>query len=309
MHKFIKLIWGSVLLALVYISPSHACDGGCPTVTSYYNGLFPQYQKHFIGLRWRFNSVSSVEQNVDLGLSDQIRESFHSFELMGRFYPHKRIQIMAFVPINYNLMTDYRGQQQLFGLGDASILVLYNIFNSDFRDSTISKVQQSLLVGVGVKMPTGNFNKRATGDILFSPTFQLGTGSTDFIFSIIYTLRYKKVGFNSNITYKANLANKNQYKIGNQLTGRVVGFGLLESKGWMFVPQLGLQVEHNAKNSHKEFIRKHSGGSQLVGILGLSVYFKKIQIGISYEQPIWQNNAEEQVENNARFMANINYLF
>ncbi len=309
MYKGIKLVSISLLLAFIYTLPVHACDGGCPTVTNYYNGLFPQYQKHFLGFRMRYNSISSLGGHSDLGLTAQSKESFYSMELMGRFYPHKRLQILAFVPFNLNQLSSPSQQETVAGLGDISILAFYNIFNSDFKDSSRSKLLHSLQIGGGIKLPTGSFDQQGQDDLLLSPTFQLGTGSTDFILSSIYTLRYQKVGFNSNITYKINLANRYQYKIGNQLSGRLTGFGLIQFDQWLLVPQIGLQIENTAKNRSKEFVRTNTGGTQLLSIVGLGIYYKKIQIGLSYEQPIWQQIANGQVQNHARFMASINYLF
>lgn len=300
-----------VTLCIVFTQICHtqACDiCGCG-VGGYYSGVLPQFHKHYIGLRWRFSSFQSELGHDGIPLGTFSKEYYHSLELTGRFYLHRRVQLLAFVPLSYHLRTEPTATNQLIGLGDLSVLVLYNIYNTSFLAE--KDIKHNLLIGGGVKAPTGSFERKDSQGELFTPSFQLGTGSVDFLLTSIYTLRYKRWGVNVNATYKINLPNKDTYQFGNQLTASATAFFLhkIKNKEWGLMPTLGLLLEHanyNLKNGYK---RINTGGSQLVATIGLDIFYKKIQLGLSYQQPTWQNLSDGMVTAGPRFMANINYLF
>ena len=306
----ILCLWLTIVAITATVEVVRACDGGCPVVVNYASGLFPNYQKNFIGLRTRFNSFSSAEGHTDLNISGETTENLYAIDLQARYYPHRRVQLMTFVPLQYNHMTVGNTQQSLMGIGDVALLGFYNVYNSNFLDSSkTTHVKHNLLLGGGIKAPTGAFNAKDEQDVLLSPTFQMGTGAWSFIMSGVYSWRHEKWGFNANATYQINLANPNGYQMGNQLSGRLTGFGVFELKKWTIVPQIGVQAENTANNFNNEFRRIYSGGSQLLSIIGLDFYYKKLQIGLSYEQPLWQEIAGGQMHNHARFALNLNYLF
>ncbi|WMX14250.1 hypothetical protein [Aureispira sp. CCB-E] len=286
-----------------------ACDiCGCG-VGGYYSGMLPQYHKNFIGLRWRLSSFSSDLGHEGEGINAFSREHFHSLELMGRFYPHRRVQILAFVPLSYNVRIAPEEANHLIGLGDISVIALYNIYNTSFVAE--KDLKHNLLVGGGVKVPTGSFQRTDMQGELLTPSLQLGTGSVDFLTMAVYTMRYKRWGVNVNATYKINLPNAHTYKFGNQLMTAATAFFLHKVKNteWGIMPQLGLAFEHanyNLKNGYK---RINTGGNQLIATVGIEVYYKKIQVGINYQQPTWQNLSDGLVQAKPRFSANINYLF
>ena len=74
-----------------------ACDAcGCG-VGSYQFGILPQQTKNFVGIRYQTKSDESTPYH-DL----QTKEQFQSIEIWGRFYPLKKVQVLALVPVNYN---------------------------------------------------------------------------------------------------------------------------------------------------------------------------------------------------------------
>lgn len=300
-----------ILLSLMFITGTSvsACDiCGCG-VGGYYSGMLPQYHKNFIGLRWRFSSFSSDLGHEGESINAFSKERFQSLELTGRFYPHRRIQILAFVPLNYNVRVAPEESNHLFGLGDISVIALYDIYNTSFIAE--KEVKHNFLAGGGVKVPTGNFQRKDTHGELLTPSLQLGTGSVDFLTMAVYTMRYKRWGMNANATYKINLPNADTYKFGNQLMVAATAFFLhkIKDKEWGIMPKLGFAFEHanyNLKNGYK---RVNTGGNQLIATAGVEVYYKKFQFGALYQQPTWQNLSDGLVESGPRFSVNINYLF
>ncbi|WP_264788589.1 transporter [Aureispira anguillae] len=300
-----------IILCVVLLKATaiQACDiCGCG-VGGYYSGMLPQYHKNFIGLRWRFSYFKSDLGHEGENIAAYSKEYFHSLELMGRFYPHRRVQLLAFVPLNYHLRNAPTETNALVGLGDLSVLALYNIYNTSFIAEKNTK--HNLLVGGGIKVPTGSFQRKDAAGALLTPSLQLGTGSVDFLITGVYTLRHKRWGLNTNVAYKINLPNKNTYQFGNQLTASATAFFLhkIKNKEWGLMPKLGIAFEQAKYNLKYGYKRINTGGNQLIATAGLEMYYKKIQLGLSYQQPTWQNLSNGLVEAGPRFMANINYLF
>ncbi|MCY7351019.1 MAG: hypothetical protein LH606_10160 [Cytophagaceae bacterium] len=174
------------LLLFFALSPlsSLACDiCGCGAGSSFL-GIMPQTGRSFLGLRYRVKSYDSHLNSQRL----QTREVYQSAELWARWYPARRWQILAFLPVNANRQETTDGTHTRKGLGDAILMAHYNLVNTAL-DTVARKVDHNLLIGGGVKLPTGQFRYEADGSEVANPNFQLGTGSTDALFNIIYTLR------------------------------------------------------------------------------------------------------------------------
>jgi len=311
MYQFVRGLWLFLLLIGVgQPPPSYACDGGCAVGLNYANGFFPYFQKNFVGLRWRYSAIKQLSNNDVSHLTTHPNTYFNSWELMGRYYPHRRVQFVAFLPLNY-YQIGTESPQHLVGLGDLSLFSFYNIWNTNFQDSShLRQSNHSLQLGGGIKVPTGAFNRTDKDGIRYEPSYQLGTGSVDFLLAATYTLRHKKLGLNSQVSYKINLANPNGYRLGNQLTANTEFFGVFKINRWLIVPKGGIQVEQNARNVNNHIVRLYTGGIQLLATAGINIFIHdQVQVGLTYEQPIWQKMADINVQNQGRLTAAVNYLF
>lgn len=306
--KYIVLIM-ALFCALSYSKTTQACDiCGCG-VGGYYSGMLPQFHKNFIGLRWRYSQFRSDIGHELEGIDALSTELFHTLELTARYYPHRRVQLLAFIPLNLNTRLAPNGNYQLAGLGDVSLLALYNVYNTSFiAEKTI---KHNWLIGGGIKAPTGFNQWRDEQDELLTPSLQLGTGSLDFILASMYTLRYKRWGVNTNISYKINLANSDAYRFGNQLAANLTAFWLhkIKKTDWGLMPTLGVAFEQANFNTKKGYKRINTGGQQLLVNIGLEAYYKRFQFRVNYQQPTWQNLSDGLVIAERRVLAGVNYLF
>jgi hypothetical protein len=130
-----------IALVLTSFTRSRACDVcGCANSGSYF-GLMPQSHKSMLGLRY---SNLNFETHPGSGYF-RTNEQFRITELYGRFYPAKRVQVMAFLPyrVDQQLLVDGSTKKQQ-GWGDATVLVNYNVLNT-FMDSDEShRINHSL---------------------------------------------------------------------------------------------------------------------------------------------------------------------
>jgi hypothetical protein len=300
-----------LLIAVISISINNstvrACDV-CGGSGAFYNGMLPLYYKHFVGFRYRFSSFRS-----DLGhqsaVSEYSQEYYHSFELTGRFFLHRKVQLLAFLPVNYHQQFSSNESVSIAGQGDLSVMALYDLYNSSLINE--KPLKHKLLLGGGVKLPTGPFQKRNQDGELLNPAFQIGTGSFDFIINSVYTLRYKSIGLNVNAAYKINLPDKNDYKFGNQFSATTTFFVLYKSKKSEdgLLSKFGLSFENANYNLKGGYKRVSTGGNILFASAGFDIYYKKINIGINFQYPVYQLVSEGLVSAGLQSTININYLF
>jgi hypothetical protein len=285
-----------------------ACDiCGCG-VGNYYLGITPQFAKNFVGLRYRNFSYHS---HIGMGKMFETKEYFQTAELWARYYIKPKIQLMAFIPYSFNSQTTIDNTLYINGLGDITILANYNLINTT-KDTIFHKIHHTLWAGGGVKVQTGKYHyDENNSSQVANPNFQLGTGSTDFLFNLVYTLRYKNIGFTTDLTTKINTSNSREYRFGNRVNGSLSGFYVRRINSKITVmPNAGIYAEYSNFDNNKGYTVANTGGGLLATSLGLETYFfSKIALGCNYQIPITQNLGEGMLKTNDRFMLNVSVLF
>ena len=278
-----------------------ACDAcGCG-VGSYQFGILPQQTKNFVGIRYQTKSDESTPHH-DL----QTKEQFQTMEVWGRFYPLKRVQVLALVPFNYNQQKVGNTVTEVKGLGDALVLVNYNLLNN--ADSLYQPVKHNLFVGGGLKLPTGYAQAKTEGSEI-NPNLQLGSGSLDLIANLMYTVRYNRIGLNTNLTYKHNSTNQNEFRFGNKLGAGGVVFSVVNIKEFALMPNAGFSTEITEKDVHFKQELKESGGRINFLTVGTEFYFKNLSAGVTAQKPLSQHVSEGYVKTNNRFLTHLTFMF
>lgn len=260
-----------------------ACDVcGCG-VSGGYLGILPQFRNNFAGMRWQYLSFRSVSHH-DGTVS---HEHFQDYSLWARWYPHKRWQLLATLPVRNTYRYYSDKHERVIGVGDANILANYVAINTG--DSLFHTWKQTLLVGSGVKMPTGYFNNEkntATGLWKVPPSMQLGTSTWDYLFQINYTLRRSKWGVNTNLLYHYNTTNAFDYRFGNQVNGQIAFFYWFKKGQFSILPQIGIwytRAEKDLKYGREEDL---TGGWILRSSVGFDAYYKRVSLGIHTQSPL-----------------------
>jgi hypothetical protein len=297
-----------IIAFLIFISnKAEACDlCGCGNGSSFF-GIMPQSHRSFVGIRY---GVKSFDTHLDIP-GQTSHELFRKTELWGRFYPAKKLQILAFLPFNNNEQKLVAQQKtlKLNGIGDASVLANYSIVNTLMSDTLPRKVDHNLTIGFGAKLPTGKYKYDPYNDQeVGNPNFQLGTGSMDFMMNLIYTLSYKNWGLNADLTYKLNTQNSNQYQFGNKLNTNLLVFYSKKSDKSTLMPNLGLSFESSTNDRKNKKSVGLSGGNLLLGNLGMESYIKKVMFGVNYQAVIKQNLANGELVANNRLNLHITFL-
>jgi hypothetical protein len=303
----------AVLLLISMLSLSkntHACDVcGCSLGGSYY-GILPQFNKNFVGIRWsQAKFYAHMNHDSEYLGEEYSNDTYNKVELWGRFYINKRIQLFAFVPYSFNNMDGTEQKVKTNGLSDITVVANYLVLNTG-EDSTRT-FKHTWMAGGGIKLPTGSDDLEDQGNLV-NPNFQLGTGSTDFIISTVYTVRYKKVGLNTETGYKINTRNSNDYLFGNQFHASSQFFYWQNIKGFSLLPNAGVYYESAQKHKSGNVIQPNTGGSALLLTTGLETYIKRFTIGANYKYPLSQNyNSDEisSIESKQRWMMSLTFNF
>lgn len=299
-----KKIFHILALILIFQSDLLGCNTcGCG-VANYHYGILPQFQMNFIGLRYRYRSYNSELETGHLAPYSQ--ETFQSTELWARFYPMKRLQAFVFIPYNFNERIEGEKMTTLRGLGDIVLSANYNILNT--YDSTSSGLSHNLLVGAGLKLPTGQFRKIEDG-LTVNQNFQLGTGSVDVLLSAIYTLRYKSVGINAEFTYNYNTTNRDEYRFGNTTRTAVNAFFVPKTGAITLMPNAGVSVETFGDNRQYDQMFADSGGHALLYNAGVEAYYQSIAVGVTYTSPGKQELFNGKVTAEDRVAIHVTYMF
>lgn len=306
-----KYFVGCWLLLLPVLS-SQACDiCGC-SAQSTSLGFLPGENNHFVGFRYHHRRFFSEHPPVyaAAGESDT-RDVFHTYEWWGRWAPHRRLHIFAFVPVNHAVMNgdDYRSI--MAGVGDISLLA--NVLLLDESQNGIGgRFSQNLLVGGGVKSPTGSFGAIDAERQLILPNMQPGTGSWDYLFVLNYRVKTGSYGLNINASYRYNTPNEQRYQFGNQKLITVDGFRTIETEKWLFIPQIGARAEwigQDYSNASRGDLNPYSGGHFAFASAALDVYRSNWGLTARADLPVAQHFAQGYIQQRLRFTVGIHLLF
>ncbi|WP_247236032.1 transporter [Telluribacter sp. SYSU D00476] len=296
------------LLLVLLLAPGIAfsCDVcGCANGGSYF-GMMPQAHRAMAGVRYQYLHFDTHPTSQVL----HTQETFRITELYGRFFPVKRVQVLAFLPYRFDEQITTSEVKQQQGFGDATVLASYNVLNT-FMDSDESRrFNHTLLIGGGIKLPTGRFRYNAENPLeVANANFQPGTGSTDFIANAFYTITQDKWGLALNVSRKFNTTNSQGYRFGNQWYGTAELYRTFSLGNLSLVPHLGVYAEHSAHGSQDQKLLTETGGSLLNATAGATLFANHWMLGITAQRPLAQNLSGGHVVARSRALVQVAWLF
>ena len=263
-------------------------------------GFSSMIDRNFAGVRYFYQSYSS--RDGVFNNSPWIDENFNTVQAWARIPVAKKLQLTALVPYHLHNRELSSGTQELKGLGDITVLGLYTIAQTK-KDSAV--FNHTVQAGAGVKAPTGKYDGANNGSV--NPSFQLGTGSWDYMLAAEYVVMYNKSGLNAMANYTVKTENDKHYQFGNQWNYAATLFYVAEKRDYTLVPQAGVAGEVYAANRQFNEELPDTAGDILLGNIGIEAGYKKLSLGLNAMLPISQNLTGGKVEANYRWSVNLNY--
>jgi hypothetical protein len=272
----------SLIMLLLSISSVSACPYcGCGN-SNFQLGVLPTYSNAFFGIRYTYSHFKT-----DSG-SQYSRDYFHTTELWGG-YKVGKVMVMAFVPfISIHKLSD-DGDINARGLGDITILGNYMVYSKTRPGSDTKKILISVFwVGGGIKFHTGqslvdiNDPGFTVGDFSQTP----GTGSTDFLLNVNHNLTYGKNGVVTNLAYRINTTNAQQFRYGNRVYATVNYYHSFSVGSFLIRPTVGASLVVNGTNHFQDAPVIGSSGYILVGMAGVNVQRGKVGIMMNGGLPV-----------------------
>ncbi len=293
-----------VLLHLV----SNACDVcGCSMTSS--AAVLPQINRSIVGLRYShslFRSAHPTTMGNDFA-GIEAKEQFHTLEAIGRYNVTERFHLTAIVPVNFIFQQSTVDDVRNIGLGDIVLMGQFLTINPKLCNG--KRAQHQFRAGLGVKFPTGSFNKKLNESMLHA-NLQNGTGSLDVLLSGIYTLRVDQWGLNTDVSYRINTRNENRYQFGNRIAGRVTAFYWWKlSEEISLLPTLGFAAEQTMPNRDGRKTAPYTGGWGTSAVAGFDMVLKKAVLSFSAMPPLIQKWSDGNVKRAFALEAGVFYNF
>jgi len=263
-------------------------------------GFSSMIDRNFVGLRYFYQSYSS--RDGIFNNSPWVDENFNTVQAWARIPVAKNLQVSALVPYHFHNRDRATGEQSISGLGDITVLGLYTVYQTQSDTTAFRHVVQ---LGGGVKAPTGKYDSANNGSV--NPSFQVGTGSWDYLVAAEYVVTRNKLGLNTMANYTFKTENSEQYQFGNQFNYAATLFYMIEEEKFTLVPQAGVAGELYAANKQYGEKLPDTKGDILFGKLGVEAGLGKFSLGLNGMLPISQNLTGGKVEANYRWAVNVNY--
>ncbi|MEO9891642.1 hypothetical protein [Aurantibacter sp.] len=288
------------------------CDlCGCAT-SSGSSGFGTLSNSNFIGLRYTHQSFES--RDGIFTNSPSSHEYLNTYQLWAQIPLTQKFYATASLPFQDLNRTFDNGSsdEALNGIGDASVVGWFKLqfFKKETNDSIPYPVTKplsnhSIQIGIGAKLPTGEFEERLTDRV--NPGFQVGTGSLDGIFSLGYNYGGEKIGFSSIFTYYLKGENKNDYRYGNQFNYSGNAYYRIPFMKSALMPFIGLSGDIYEEIEQYDETQADTDGRILNGTFGAEYAVGKFIIGANAAIPISQDLFGGNVNANERLSVYVNF--
>lgn len=297
-----KKIFLFIIITCSCIEHAKACDiCGCGAGNNYV-GILPEFRARILGIRYRYNSIKThLGINGETYLSKT--ENYRTAELWGAWNLRPDFRLMVTLPYTFNERIGTDGKFSQSGMGDISAGAYYQLLQNKNQDKKQHLLIQSLWIGGGVKLPTGQYRDTNKDNANF---FQSGTGSTDFFAQAMYDIRRQDAGLNLNALYKLNTANKESYQYGSRFSASAQFYYKWKAgKSFTIAPNAGMAFETSAEDTNKDIKVFASGGNVLLGTAGIECNTKKLLFGASFQSPFTQDMANGFAKAQNRMMVHV----
>lgn len=255
---------------------------------------------------YKVNHIDAPKDSViTKNYSSQDFESYKIFELRFKYFVLKRLELNMFLPILNNKSKTDNVYNAHTGLGDVS-------FNAGFHAITPKadkKVRHKLILGLGIKLPSGNFYAHDSHSDRLPFEMQPGTGSIDGFGYINYVIMTKRIGASLSANYKVNGKNMYQERLGNSHNDFASLFYKFTIKNVSLYTSVQANYERTKGLTIKNEWQKNSEVNSLLLGPGLDIYYKSFSINLAWQFTVTEKINTGSLKSAGRLSFGLNYSF
>lgn len=311
------------LLAVTVVQSTAACDF-CNSI----HGINPLYNEnnklmiHFLSQRstlpaaavkdeqmtalaktFALHSPNKVPHHGEQGGGTEMRRTI---ELAYQYHLFTDLLVTASIPFMMNNLVSLSNVSSQ-GFGDAMLLAHYVSPLEEEEDWSIT-----LLLGGGIKLPTGKNSLTHADGTRFAQHLQLGSGSTDFILSSTLIAQLAKWTLAFDAFGKMTSSNSFKDKVGNSLSlSLLASHDLYRNNSSLFaiIGMFGIRTELSARDKIAVVIDEDSGFANTYANLGAQFVYDWLRFDVSLLAPLIQNRSATFAQEKARLLGGVRFEF
>ncbi|MDB5234775.1 MAG: hypothetical protein JWR44_1768 [Hymenobacter sp.] len=232
-------------------------------------------------------------------------EAFRVIELRGKYFLSRRVELNAFVPYVMNTSQINGRQLNSSGVGDITVFAGYHLI----RAIETAGVQSRLIVGGGVKLPTGEYRRQNDQGRRYPLLNQVGTGTTDGFVYANYIGSFHSLGLSVNSSYRRSTENTFR----NSLAPSTATFASLFYRiplgtDWQVYPSAQFFYEKtDGEMLEGKLTGEHAMNNALLGP-GLDIYYKNVSLNTSFQLPVYTAETDHPASA-GRMVISVGYSF
>ena len=232
-------------------------------------------------------------------------EAFRVIELRGKYFLSRRVELNAFVPYVMNTSQINGKQLNSSGVGDVTVFAGYHLI----RAIETAGVQSRLIVGGGVKLPTGEYNRQNAAGQRYALLNQVGTGTTDGFIYANYIGGFHSFGLSVNSSYRRSTENTFRNSLApSTATYASLFYRIPMGTNWQVYPSAQFFYEKtDGEMLEGHLTGEHAMNNALLGP-GLDVYYKNVSLNTSFQLPIYTAETDHPASA-GRFVVSVGYSF
>lgn len=298
-----------ILFAIVMMAEeSVACDQ-CSAVV----GSGAILEGHYVGYRLRYRrQFLEIEQKKSLGnpkhldhfsAPGELKELYTAHELFGNYHVHGDWHLTASIPVVNNYRSsDGVTVNDVYGVGDPWLMARFQ------HVSTRDNGKFVCGAGVGAKFPLG-YTSVMENDVEVDLDMQPGSGSMDFLSSLVLLYEYKSWFVLNQNVFKWTGEGQDGYRYGNSLAASVdIGKTILDKgeDSWKVNLLIGPYAEWTGKDAQDGL--KSGGLSTMVfANAGLRVNYNRAVFSINGQSGVMDDMDSEQLPTTHRLLMSLQY--
>jgi len=232
-------------------------------------------------------------------------EAFRVIELRGKYFLSRRVELNAFVPYVMNTSQINGRQLNSSGVGDVTVFAGYHLIQA----IETAGVQSRLIVGGGVKLPTGEYTRQNAAGRRYPLLNQVGTGTTDGFIYANYIGSYRSFGLSVNSSYRRSTENTFRNSLApSTATYASLFYRIPLGTDWQVYPSAQLFYEKTkGEMLEGQLTGEHTMNNALLGP-GLDVYYKNVSLNTSVQLPVY-TAATDHPASAGRLVVSVGYSF